>query len=74
MKHIIIHVHVLFLFDLQTQECKHYSQVQCGKRFESKDACDYHHSQIYNSIKRKPCWLKPSCCHKENVFLWKSNT
>jgi len=28
-----------FLFDLQTKECKHYSQVQCNQRFEPKDAC-----------------------------------
>jgi hypothetical protein len=28
-----------FLFDLETKECKHYSQVKCNKRFEPKDAC-----------------------------------
>jgi len=28
-----------FLFDLQSKECKHYSQVQCSQRFEPKDAC-----------------------------------
>ncbi|CAF1107575.1 unnamed protein product [Rotaria sordida] len=55
-----------FLFDLQTKECKHYSQVQCNQRFEPKDVCDYHHPQIYNSINRRPCWLIPSCRHKIN--------
>ncbi|CAF0987930.1 unnamed protein product [Rotaria sp. Silwood1] len=56
----------LLLLDLQAKECKHYSQVQCGKRFEPKDACDYRHPQIYNSIDKRPCWLTPSCRHKEN--------
>lgn len=28
-----------YLFDLQTKECKHYSQVQCNQRFEPKDVC-----------------------------------
>lgn len=27
------------LFDIETKECKHYSQVQCNQRFEPKDAC-----------------------------------
>ncbi|CAF3602624.1 unnamed protein product [Rotaria sp. Silwood1] len=52
--------------NLQAKECKHYSQVQCGKRFEPKDACDYRHPQIYNSIDKRPCWLTPSYRHKEN--------
>ncbi|CAF1473477.1 unnamed protein product [Adineta steineri] len=57
-----------FLFDLESKECKHYSQVQCNQRFEPKDACDYHHPQIHSSIDERPCWLIPSCRNKTNGF------
>jgi len=38
-----------YLFDLQTKECKHYSQVQCNQRFEPKDACK-NNSKKYSFI------------------------
>ncbi|XP_048739126.2 uncharacterized protein LOC125653602 [Ostrea edulis] len=49
------------LFDVESQRCDHFSMVQCGTRYEPKDACDYedNHCRSAHCI---PCHVRfPSC-------------
>jgi hypothetical protein len=34
------------LFDIKSQRCDHFSMVQCGTRYEPKDACKLHKFSI----------------------------
>ncbi|XP_061179340.1 uncharacterized protein LOC133187964 [Saccostrea echinata] len=49
------------LFDENSQRCHHYSTVQCGTRYEPKDACEYEENQC-KSAHCIPCYMRfPSC-------------
>ncbi|XP_062594718.1 uncharacterized protein LOC134256037 isoform X2 [Saccostrea cucullata] len=49
------------LFDEKSQRCHHYSTVQCGNRYEPKDACEYEENQC-KSAHCIPCHVRfPSC-------------
>ncbi|XP_022302647.2 uncharacterized protein LOC111110440 [Crassostrea virginica] len=50
-----------YLFDEKLQECLHFSQVDCGTRYEPKDACEYGENQCKSSH-CIPCHIRfPSC-------------
>ena len=57
-----------YLFDEKLQECLHFSQVDCGTRYEPKDACKY--GFFKESTKHiKIEWNMITCTYSMTNFL-----